>query len=65
MNARHTARCIASFSAAAAMTATLLGSQLGLAAHYTAQADALMAARAASAPLAAANKPAQAPQRRG
>lgn len=65
MNARQITPCIASFAAAVAMTATLLGSQFGLAAHYNAQADAMIAARAASAPLAAVSKPAQGAQRRG
>lgn len=44
-------------AAATLMTLLVAGSQLGLSDHYTAEADALLAAQRSQAPMAAAARP--------
>jgi hypothetical protein len=63
MNARNATTRIAALLAAVAMTTLTLGSQFGLAGHYSAEADAVMAAKR-TAPVAQTTATA-APQRKG
>jgi hypothetical protein len=63
MNARNANSRIASLIAAVAMTTLTLGSQFGLAGHYSAKANAVMAAKQ-PAPVAQTTATA-APQRKG
>jgi hypothetical protein len=63
MNPRNTATRITCLFAAALMTALIVGGQLGIASNYTAEADALLAARHSTA--VAQNADAAAPQTPG